>query len=115
MRGTIMPYRGGMPKFTDEQAEDIRKYYETGATLDEVGTKFNITRQTAKKYVEQAGGTIRKIGPAKGTTGKLRGPRSIEDLQTEILRILPNATFSKNHSGEIIIHTGVKTTMVEVL
>jgi hypothetical protein len=101
-------------KFSDEQTKEIRRKYEDGESMYDLMEVYDASRATIRRAIVHAGGEIRGTGPLK-VVERVRTPKSFEDLQTEILRILPNATFSKDSTGQIIINTGLKIVMVETL
>lgn len=99
--------------FTDEEAQQLVKEYEAGATLQQLVDKYGSHRGTLSRIIERSGGTIRSRSHQSYAVSPK--PEGFDALKAKIFKILPNAIFSEDTDGQIIIHTGLKVAVVEVL
>lgn len=60
LRRRSIPVRRG--KLTGKQVPEIGDLYEQGFTLAEIGGRFDMGQDTARRAVLHAGGTIRRPG-----------------------------------------------------
>lgn len=58
-RRSVLVRRG---KLTGEQVAEVGALYDQGFTLAEIGTRFDVGQDTARRAVLEAGGTIRRPG-----------------------------------------------------
>ena len=48
-------YRGGQPKLTDAQADDLARRHATGERVADLARELGVSRQTVYKYIAEAG------------------------------------------------------------
>lgn len=61
-RGAIAVRRG---RLTEAQVAEVVYLYKQGFTLLEIGQRFGVGQDTASRAVLKAGGTIRRLVPAR--------------------------------------------------
>lgn len=68
------------PQFTDQRTREIYDLYSTGATLEEVGIEFSISRERVRQILREAGISTRSTTE----TANVRHARIVEERGEEI-------------------------------
>lgn len=53
---------GGKPRFSDKEAAEFARAYQTGETLTQIGKRYGVAAQVVRRYLIRAGVTIRPVG-----------------------------------------------------